>query len=322
MQHHRSEGWSTAQAPAEPRSGRKALDGRAARRARNGLALASLMLLVAPLSLHGDFVTLGSGHRDSPRSLCLRDSATHRSAGSSPAGALAVTHVAAESQLRLRGGKGAVKKAVRSKSVTRSGSPKRSVPIKSHLLSRKRKMKAHNLGPAEWMKKLKRPELQRKEISMKGFAKGRKKPVFHFWTKTKIKKFTEDRIAFRAKRRERKEKVKTQLEGGNKSEIIHAFARGWKNKFSKWLPSIGEQRQIDEIAAKQAAADAKRKIEEKEAAGGGDEEGDGAEGGDEEGGGDGDEGGDVAPQAAAAEEEEDDFMMGGFGGDSDGSGLF
>jgi len=32
------------------------LDGRAARRARNGLALASLMLLARHLSLHGHFV--------------------------------------------------------------------------------------------------------------------------------------------------------------------------------------------------------------------------------------------------------------------------
>ena len=54
------------------------------------------------------------------------------------------------------------------------------------------------------MKKLKRPELQRKEVSMKGFAKGRKKAVFHFWTKSRIKDFTEKRVAFRAKRRERK----------------------------------------------------------------------------------------------------------------------
>jgi len=274
------------------------------------MALASLMLLVAPLSLHGNSMTLGSGRSDSPLSLCLRDGTA---AGSSPA----------ETQLRLRGGKGTAKAA--RKPATRSGSPKKNLPvkIKSHLLSMKRKMKPHNLGPAEWMKKLKRPELQRKEISMKGHAKGRTKPVFHFWTKSKIKKFTEQRIAFRAKRKERLTKVKAQLEGDNKAEIIHAFARGWKTKFSKWLPSAAEQRAIEEVAVKAASAEAKRKLEEKEAAGG-DEGGEEAEGGEEEGGGGGeDEGGEDAPKAAAEEEEEEDFMMCGFGGDSDeGSGLF
>jgi hypothetical protein len=42
---------------------------------------------------------------------------------------------------------------------------------------KKRLQMPHNLGPAEWMKKIKRSELQRREVSLKGFVKGRKKPT-------------------------------------------------------------------------------------------------------------------------------------------------
>jgi hypothetical protein len=234
---------------------------------------------------------------------------------------------AGESQLRLRGGKGNVK-AGRSKSVTRSASPvTRSVsPLRSSSVKKVRKkkrlMKPHNLGPAEWMKKLKRPELQRKEVSMKGFAKGRKKAVFHFWTKSRIKDFTEKRVAFRAKRRERKAKVKTQLVGNNNAEIIHAYARGWKVKFSKWLPSAAEQRVLDEKAAKEASAAAQKAREEKEAAGDAEDEAAGEDGGGEEGAEGGEDGGDAGAGKGAEAEEDDDFMGGFGGGDSDGSGLF
>ena len=227
--------------------------------------------------------------------------------------------------LHLRGGKGNVK-AGRSKSVSRTKSPERSASVKKAPLKKKRKQKQHNLGPADWMKKIKRPELQRRELSMKGSSKGRKKPVFHFWTKSKIKKFTEKRVAFRTKRRERKERLQNQIEGDNKAEVIHCWSRGWKTKFVKWLPSAAEQRVLDEAAAKEAAEAAKKALEEKEAAGGGDDEDGGGgegDGGDGEGG---EEGGEEAkgsaPKTAAAEEEEEDFMMGGFGGDSEGSGLF
>jgi len=172
----------------------------------------------------------------------------------------------AQSQLRLRGGKGEVSAKAQSKSTTRSGSPKGkgkgwSASTKKAVKKKKRLQKPHNLGPAEWMKKIKRPELQRRDVSLKGFAKGRKKAVFHFWTKSKIKKFTEKRVAFRAKRRARFEKVQNQLEGCNKAEIIHCYARGWKTKFVKWLPSAAEQRALDETAAKEAEAAAAKVLE-------------------------------------------------------------
>jgi hypothetical protein len=179
--------------------------------------LASLLLLVAPLSLHGDAVTLGSARRHSPSARCLGAGVAHT--GLSPLLISAATvqaaslgervgaegvwgpATAADSQLRLRGGKGNVK-AGRSKSATRSASAGgRSASVKPVMKKKKKMQKPHNLGPAEWMKKIKRPEMQRKEISMKGHAKGRTKPVFHFWTKSKIKAFTEKRVAFRAKRR-------------------------------------------------------------------------------------------------------------------------
>ena len=230
--------------------------------------------------------------------------------------------------LRLRGGKGSAK--TRSGSVTRSKSPegKRSTSLQNPKLKiggravkAKKKQKPHNLGPAEWMKKLKRPEQQRREVSMKGCAKGRKKPVFHFWTHSKIKKFTEKRVAFRAKRRERKEKAQGQLEGINKAEVIKAWARGWRTKFQKWLPSAQEQRDLDEAAAKQALAEKEAAAAAKAAAGDeeegdeGDEEGDQEEGQDEQG--------EKQAKAAAADDEEEDDFMGGFGGGSDdGSGLF
>ena len=296
---------------------------------QSGPMLATLVLLLAPASLHGDSpsTVVASANLYSPLAGCFEggksgvggeDGAALRRVDRGRVGIL----TAGESQLRLRGGKGNIK-AGRSKSVTRSGSPLRSASVQKKKVSRKKPMKPHNLGPAEWMKKLKRPELQRKEVSMKGFARGRKKAVFHFWTKSKIKEFTQKRIAFRAKRRDRKAMTKLQLEGNNKAEIIHAWARGWKTKFSKWLPSAAEQRALDETAAVEAREAAKKAFEEKQAAGddaaeeGGGEDGDGEEGGEnDDGGGAGDGGG------GAGEEEEDDFMGGFGGGDSDGSGLF
>lgn len=295
---------------------------------RIGSSLTALVLLLAPESLHGDSPPTVSGRviSNSPVEGGLRGVEGDVRCDSSTALLMRGARddvseermlAAGVSQLRLRGGKGNLKTG-RSKSVTRSGSPLRSASVQK--ASKKKPMKPHNLGPAEWMKKLKHPKLQRQEVSMKGFARGRKKAVFHFWTKSRIKDFTQKRIAFRAKRRERRAMTKRQLEGNNKAEIIRAWARGWKTKFSKWLPSAAEQRAIDEVAAREASEAAKKALAEKEAAGDAEEEGGGEDGDGEDaemqagGEGDGD--------AGAADDEEDDFMGGFGGGDSDGSGLF
>ena len=295
--------------------------------------LLALILIATPPSLHGDAISLASGAArplgaglrtrpgcsvgaDAGPAVVSRAPRVEHGARSGGLGAVS----AAESQptLRLRGGKGNVK-AGRSKSVQRSKSPLDRASVKKAEPKKRRLQKPHNLGPADWMKKVKRPELQRREISMKGMAKGRKKLVFHYWTKSKIKKWKEARVAFRTKRRERRVMVKGQLEGNNKGEIIHCWARGWKTKFVKWLPSIGEARKLAEEAEKEAAAAAKKQLEEKEAAGDGDngeEVGEGDEGGEDGGEKTADGGG-----AVGGGEEEEDFM-GGFGGGSDDSGLF
>jgi len=301
-------------------------------------ALLCALVLAAPLSLHGDAVSLGGGARRA-QGVGLRpcreggmgaDAApaagglapVRRAEGGLGAGGLGAAAAAAGSQpatMRLRGGKGSVK-AGRSKSVQRSGSPLRSASVKKAPKKKRRPQKPYNLGPADWMNKVKRPELPRREISMKGMAKGRKKAVFHYWTKSKIKAWTEARVAFRAKRRERRAKGKEQLEGNNKAEVIHCWARGWKTKFVKWLPSIGEARLLEEAAEQEAAAAAKKKLEEKEAAGDGDEdEGEAGADGDE-GAGDGET--NAVDAAGGGEEEPEEDFMGGFGGGSDDSGLF
>ena len=231
---------------------------------QRGIVFASILLLVAPLSLHGDSVTLDNA-RMSSYSPHMRSLKGFSDSGMCRIGTASWELMTpAQSQLRLRGGKGEVSAKAQSKSTTRSGSPKgkgKGWSASTKVVKKKRLQKPHNLGPAEWMKKIKRPELQRREVSIKGFAKGRKKPVFHFWTKSKIKKFTEQRVAFRAKRRARFEKVQNQLEGCNKAEIIHCYARGWKTKFVKWLPSAAEQRALDETAAKEAEAAAAKVLE-------------------------------------------------------------
>ena len=317
---------------AAPREHGRAAPGARVRWGRRELL--ALLFLAAPPSLHGAAISLasgaarplGAGLRPCPGCSAGADagpavvSRAPRAEDGARSGGLCAVY-AAESQpamLRLRGGKGNVK-AGRSKSVQRSKSPLDRASVKKAEPKKRRLQKPHNLGPADWMKKVKRPELQRREISMKGMAKGRKKLVFHYWTKSKIKKWKESRVAFRTKRRERREMVKGQLEGNNKGEIIHCWARGWKTKFVKWLPSIGEARKLAEEAEKEAAAAAKKQLEEKEAAGDGDngeEVGEGDEGGEDGGEKTADGGG-----AVGGGEEEEDFM-GGFGGGSDDSGLF
>ena len=112
---------------------------------------------------------------------------------------------------------------------------------------------------------------QRQEISMKGTAKGRKRPTFHFWTKTKIKAYLQSRRKYKEFERKQME-AKKQIRNFNRGEHRHEW---------KWLPSEYEQAQLDKAEAQRKAEEAAAKKKAKEEQGDADEdEGNGGDQGD------------------------------------------
>lgn len=77
---------------------------------------------------------------------------------------------------------------------------------------------------------------QRREASTKGAAKGRKKLSYHFWTKSKIKTYISKTREYRAKVKIQKDKLP-----------IRNYNKGQRKYVWKWLPSIEEQRILDEV---------------------------------------------------------------------------
>lgn len=146
---------------------------------------------------------------------------------------------------------------------------------------------------------------QKKDVSTKGAARGRTKPTYHFWTKTKIKTYIAKTRAYRVH-------VKKQID----AKPIRNYNRGEHRHQWKWLPSAYEKQLEDEEAAKNAPAKkSKKKARKKDKDGDeeemddNDEEGEDGEEEDEEEAGEEEEkaegGGD------AVEEEEEEFMFPG-----------
>lgn len=75
-----------------------------------------------------------------------------------------------------------------------------------------------------------------KRVSGTRVAKPRKKETFHFWTKSKIKLYIAKTRAYRVK-------VKIQME----KAPIRNYNKGQRKYVWKWLPSVEEQRILDEV---------------------------------------------------------------------------
>lgn len=131
------------------------------------------------------------------------------------------------------------------------------------------------------MKKIKNHK--RQEVGLKGATKGRKKPTFHFWTKSKIKLYIKKEVAYRVHVRKQKAALP-----------IKNFGRGWKTSNWKWLPSEFEKKEME---GEKAAEEEMQAHEDREQGEKGDEEEDGG------GGGGGDD-------------EEEEFMFPGMDGDT------
>mmetsp|Transcript_45976 Transcript_45976/g.144202 ORF Transcript_45976/g.144202 Transcript_45976/m.144202 type:complete len:275 (-) Transcript_45976:267-1091(-) len=200
--------------------------------------------------------------------------------------------------LNLRGG--GIKAQKRSASNKRKGSASRSRSLGSNGVKKKKSLKkkqpSYNLPKDGWFNKIKKPELQRPKISMKGSAKGRKKPVFHFWTKSKTKLF----IAQRVKHAKLVKKMKEKLP-------LKFMAKGVKRCKWEWLPSIREKEILE--------MEEKRKAEEKaamQAEDGNEGEGEGEGGEAAEGENEGET---VAKNDGGGFEDEDENFLMGMGGD-------